>query len=119
VGHSIVHFEVPADDRGRLKQFYGGLFGWAFEDVEGMEYTLVNTGNGLNGGIVKRGGDVRGILNYIDVPDVEDFVHRASRLGAEVVQSRSPIPSIGWYAILKDPEGNLFAIWQDDQYAGF
>jgi uncharacterized protein len=115
----FVHFELPAEDRQRAEAFYGTLFGWNFEDVEGMDYTLVNTGDGLNGGIIKRTEDTPGILNYIDVPDVAAFVAKAERLGAQVVRGRSPVPSIGWFAILKDTEGNTFALWQDDQYAGF
>ena len=26
--HTIVHFEIPAADVGKLKAFYEGLFGW-------------------------------------------------------------------------------------------
>lgn len=115
----IVHFEIPSDDRERSKAFYGGLFGWRFQDVDGMEYTLVQTSEeGPNGGLVKR-SEFDGIVNYVDVDDVREYQDRAEKLGATIVVPRSPIPSIGWYAVMKDPDGNTFALWQDDEYAGF
>jgi predicted enzyme related to lactoylglutathione lyase len=115
----IVHFEIPTDDRERAKAFYGALFGWRFQDVEGMEYTLVQTAEeGPNGGIVKR-SEFQGIVNYVDVDDVREYQHRAEKLGADVVIPCTPIPSVGWYAVLKDLDGNTFAVWHDDEYAGF
>lgn len=29
----IVHFEIPADDIARAKEFYGSTFGWELEDM--------------------------------------------------------------------------------------
>lgn len=116
---AIVHFEIPAEDRVRAKAFYGALFGWTFEDVDGMEYTLVKCSDqGPNGGITKRNDTAQGLLNYIDVPDVAAFQRKAEKLGATVLVPRAPVPSIGWFAVLRDTEGNTFALWQDDEYAG-
>lgn len=35
--------------------------------------------------------------------------------GAQVVQPKSPIPSIGYYAIFRDPEGNFVGLFQSDE----
>ncbi len=31
---------------------------------------------------------------------------------------KRPVPEMGWFAQLTDPEGNIFAIWQTDAKAG-
>ena len=37
--HTIVHFEIPAEDVEKLRGFYSRLFGWKIEKMEGaMEY---------------------------------------------------------------------------------
>jgi hypothetical protein len=57
-------------------------------------------------------------LNYIAVEDVDDFVRKAERLGAKVLMGKHPVPGMGWFAQLTDPEGNIFAIWETDPNAG-
>lgn len=56
-------------------------------------------------------------VNYIGVASVDEFVRRAERLGAKVVVPKMPVPEMGWFAQLKDTEGNVFAIWQTDAAA--
>jgi predicted enzyme related to lactoylglutathione lyase len=29
---SLVHFELPSEDAGRVEQFWSGVFGWTFND---------------------------------------------------------------------------------------
>ena len=45
--------ELATSDVQRAKEFYGGLFGWRFEDMEGggMQYTMIHNGDRPNGGI--------------------------------------------------------------------
>jgi predicted enzyme related to lactoylglutathione lyase len=57
-------------------------------------------------------------VNYISVASVEDFTHKAEQLGAKVVVPKMPVPNMGWFAHLSDPEGNVFAIWEHDPHAG-
>ena len=42
----VVHFEIPADNVDRAKNFYGSVFGWELQTMpmgEGSEYTSVKT----------------------------------------------------------------------------
>ena len=42
----VIHFDLPADDVGRAKDFYEKVFGWSFSKYAGpMEYWLVSTGS--------------------------------------------------------------------------
>ena len=40
--HTVVHFEIPADDPERAAKFYRELFGWEIKHMGGpMDYWLV------------------------------------------------------------------------------
>jgi predicted enzyme related to lactoylglutathione lyase len=131
--HTIVHFEIPADDPERAAKFYRELFGWDIKQFEGsaaggMEYWMVSTvptdaggmpiRRGVNGGMMKRMYPGQPPVNYIEVEDVDEFIRKAERLGAKVLMGKQPVPGMGWFAQFNDPEGNVFAIWQTDSTAG-
>lgn len=67
VDHTVVHFEIPADNVEKLKRFYSKLFGWKIEKTPGpVDYWIVQTvpvdGKGMplrpgfNGGLRGRSG---------------------------------------------------------------
>lgn len=35
VDHTVIHFEIPADNVEKLKAFYSELFGWKIEKAPG------------------------------------------------------------------------------------
>jgi hypothetical protein len=97
--HTVVHFEIPADDPERAARFYRELFEcdinrWAGATAggAGMEYWLVRTvpsdasgqptRPGVNGGLMRRLAPGQSPVNYIGVASVDEFVRRAERLGA-------------------------------------
>jgi predicted enzyme related to lactoylglutathione lyase len=131
--HTIVHFEIPADQPERAAKFYRELFGWDIKKFEGsaaggIEYWMVETvptdGKGMptrpgvNGGLMRRMYQGQPPVNYIAVEEVDEFVKKAKRLGAKVLMEKSPVPGMGWFAQLNDTEGNVIAIWQTDPQAG-
>jgi predicted enzyme related to lactoylglutathione lyase len=56
-------------------------------------------------------------VNYIAADRVDDYVRKAERLEAKVVVPKMPVPRMGWFAQLRDTEGNTFAIWEQDPAA--
>jgi len=42
--HTIVHFEIPANEPSKIARFYEQLFGWKFTKMEGgnMDYWLIS-----------------------------------------------------------------------------
>jgi uncharacterized protein len=128
--HTVVHFEIPADDPERAAKFYRELFGWNIQKWEGSaapEYWTVSTvpqdakGHparpGVNGGVMRRLHPKQTPVNYVGVESVDEFTRKAERLGAERVMPKTPVKGMGWFAQFKDPEGNVFAIWQPDERA--
>ena len=128
MSHTVVHFEIPADQPERAAEFYRELFGWKIDHMEGpMDYWLVNTvatgadgrptEQGVNGGLMRRMMPGQTPVNYISVENVDQFSRKAESLGAKVVVPKMPVPGMGWFAQLTDTEGNIFAIWQHDPAA--
>lgn len=126
--NTIVHFEIPADDPEKLAGFYAQLFGWNIQHEPSMDYWLIETvptdgqGHlrepGVNGGLFKRmAPEQQQITNYVGVESVDAVIDKAQTLGATVVTPKQPIPNVGWFAHLVDPQGNLVGVFQDDPQA--
>jgi predicted enzyme related to lactoylglutathione lyase len=120
----VCHFEIHADDPARAATFYTTLFGWKITKWAGpMEYHMVDTGEGvgINGGIVRRMGPrpvegqaVNSYVCTVDVPSVDTYFANALAAGATVAVPKMPIPGVGWLAYVKDPEGNILGMMQND-----
>jgi predicted enzyme related to lactoylglutathione lyase len=128
--HGVVHFEIPASDPDKLSQFYSQLFGWNIQKMEmgGTEYWVTNSvpvgedfmpteRGAINGGIYKRQDANQMPTNYVNVESVDQYVNKAHSLGAKVLMGKMPVPQMGWYALLQDPDGNPFGVWQNDTSA--
>jgi predicted enzyme related to lactoylglutathione lyase len=128
--NSVAHFEIYADDPSTLGQFYKSLFDWNIEPIPGMDYHWIKTVDtdaqgkptqtgGINGGMMKRpqGYNTRAWINYVNVDSVDTYVDRAQEMGAKVMKPKSAVPGMGWFAMLTDPQGNEFALWQMDPNA--
>lgn len=123
VDHTIVHFNVPAEDLDKLRRFYTELFGWKIERLPGpMEYWTIETvpvdergmpvRPGVNGGMMKKESPTQRIVIYISVESVDEYSRKIEALGGEVVVPKQEVPGIGWWALAQDPEGNAFAIFE-------
>ena len=118
--HTFMHFEIPADDVGRAKEFYAGLFGWQIVQAQGFEdYWLIQPGDeqDLGGGLMKRQAPGQGPVSYVQVESVADYAAKVEELGGKVIVPRSPVPGMGWLAHFVDTEGNVFALWESDESA--
>jgi predicted enzyme related to lactoylglutathione lyase len=113
----IVHFEIPADKPETLAQFYSEMFGWKFNKapIPGHEYWLADTGSenpGINGAIMTRMHPQHPWMNYVDVASIDEAIAKATKLGAEVALPKTPVPGVGAYAAIKDPQGNICGLWE-------
>ncbi len=123
VDHTIVHFEIPADDVEKLRKFYAELFGWKIERWPGpSDYWTIMTvptdekgepiRPGVNGGLMKRQNPQHKPVNYILVESVDEYSKKIEALGGKVVVPKTQVPGICWWALAVDPEGNQFAIME-------
>jgi len=119
--HTIVHFEIPAEDVEKLRKFYSRLFGWKIEKMQGFEeYWNIETvpvdGDGMplrpgvNGGMMKKQNPEHKPVTYIAVESVDEYSNKIDELGGKITVPKQEIPGIGWWAFALDPEGHQFGI---------
>jgi uncharacterized protein len=111
---TLVHFELPADDTQRAKQFWIDLFGWQFRPmVGGFEYHMLEEGIEPMGAIYPSQAGEKGAIIYFDTDDIDASIERVTELGGSA-EDKQPIPGTGWFARCEDTEGNPFSIFQAD-----
>ena len=113
----VVHFEIPADDVTRAKEFYGGLFGWQLQDMgEEMngyiiamttpvdQETQVPTEPGaINGGLMKRSGDTPSPVITIEVDGIDDALKKVEAGGGDGRAAEGGDPRAGSVRVLQGP----------------
>ncbi len=123
----VVHFEMPAKDKGRMRKFYETSFGWHTEQLgkEMGEYVLVTTTErdektglpkrpgAINGGFYQRTDDPQSQYPsvVIAVDDIKEAMKKVEEAGGKVLGGQVPgkpddIPGVGLYASFIDTEGN-------------
>ena len=112
----IVHIEIPADDTAKGTAFWGGLFGWKFEAMPGpFEYLMTRISDNAGAAIYSEPGK-KGARAYFDVDDINAGAARVKELGGEA-DDPQPVPTMGWFATCRDPQGSEFGLWQNDPSA--
>jgi len=118
----VVHFEIGAQDTARAVRFYSNVFGWKLQKWDGsQEYWLATTGEqstpGIDGGVMPAMEGMPGVVNTIDVVDVDEVVAKITANGGAIVEPKKAVPGIGWLVYFKDTEGNVSGIMQSDPSA--
>lgn len=115
--------DLMTTDLEGAKAFYGQLLGWDYE-AEPMpggspgEYTVATLDGGALGGVNElmasqlEEGMPPSWFVYFSVEDVDAAVALAIEAGGEVVHEAFDVPDTGRMAILTDPTGASFCIWQ-------
>jgi uncharacterized protein len=111
-------------DPGPALEFYGGLFGWEFEDVspggDAPSYFMAR----LEGLVVAGVGaqpwqDWEPTWNtYVRVDDAAAALERAGAAGGTVDQEPLEIGPAGTMATFTDPQGAQLSVWQAGQMQG-
>lgn len=121
-----MHFEIPAENVEKLKEFYSDLFGWKIEKMPGeMEYWGIQTvpvdekgmpmRPGVNGGMMKKEKPENKPINYISVESVDEYSKKVVKLGGKIIVPKMEIPGMGWWALASDPEGNQIGLFETMQ----
>lgn len=53
MANPFVHIELQTQDLDKSKKFYAAMFSWKLEEIPGMDYTMINVGEGTGGGMMK------------------------------------------------------------------
>ena len=112
---TIDYAELHSQDPRRAGTFYAELFGWKTDEKETPTgvYTRIDAGGGIGAGLMKAPFPGASYWTpYVTVPRLDPAVERAKALGAKVEAPRATVPEVGHFAILRDPTGAIFGLFE-------
>lgn len=119
MSNRVTHFEIPCDNPEKTMTFFKSTFDWSFQQLGSEDYWFAITGNeksvGINGGIIKKKSLEHPLVISIEVSNIDTAIEKIKKSGGEIALSKMPIPTVGWVAYFKDPEGNIHGLWQNDE----
>ena len=121
--NKVVHFEIPFDDKARARKFYSETFDWKLTEMPEMNYVMAQTAavdenqmpkepGAINGGLFQRPKEAPHPVLYVAVASVEETLTKVQQAGGKVVTPRTPIPGMGAYGRIADPEGNVIGLFE-------
>ncbi len=125
--HPVVHFEMPAEDRKRMADFYTNVFGWKTQMLgpEMGDYVLATTTEtdkkgrpknpgAINGGFFPKSDDKPAQYPsvVIAVENIKEHMKKVEKAGGKVLGEPWDIPGVGLYVAFMDTEGNRVSILQ-------
>jgi len=124
---SFCWIELGTTDQSAAKSFYGSLFGWTPNDMPmgpNDFYTMFQ----LEGRDAAAGYTLRpdqrshGVpphwMIYVAVEHADAVAARAKELGGTVLAGPFDVFDAGRMAVLQDPAGAVFSVWQPKQHTG-
>jgi predicted enzyme related to lactoylglutathione lyase len=113
---SFTWADLITPDKDKAQEFYSELFGWTGETLgeEYGYYTLIKRGDEQIAGFMNpsQPGMPPVWMPYFAVDDAEALTNAATSAGAQVMMPPTPIPTVGTFAVLADPQGAVFAVLQ-------
>lgn len=117
---SFVWCELMTTDTAAADAFYKKVVGWATVPfAPDGSYSVLNNAAGAGvGGLMKLPDAARQMgtppnwLMYVGTPSVDDTAVRIAQLGGRVVKQPEDIPNTGRFAVVQDPYGAAFGIFQ-------
>jgi predicted enzyme related to lactoylglutathione lyase len=114
----VVHFNIPIDDPARAGAFYRDMFAWDVSKWGPVDYWTMSAGDepgpGAEGALTPRSEAPEGVVIYVGVDDIDAALARVTGAGGTRLTERMPIPTMGWMAHIRDSEGNLIGLFQED-----
>jgi predicted enzyme related to lactoylglutathione lyase len=109
---SFVWCELMTADVSAAESFYGKVVGWtAVPFAPDGSYMVFNKPSG--GGVAGMSkGDTPHWMMYIGTPNIDQTAMRVAQLGGRVVRQPEDIPNTGRFAIVQDPFGATFGLYQ-------
>ena len=123
---SVVHFEMPYENRERMAKFYQSAFGWQTQVLgdDMGNYVVATTTESTDAGPTRPGAINGGFyakkpdwpMQYpsvvIAVDDVKRAMAKVTASGGKVLGEPMEIPGVGQYVSFVDSEGNRVSMLQ-------
>lgn len=124
----VVHFELPAEDKKRMMDFYSKAFGWQTEMMgpDMSEYVIVTTTEtdktnrrpkkpgAINGGFYQKTDDPfsQHPSVVIAVDNIEKSMEKVKSAGGKIHGKPEDIPGVGKFVSIIDTENNRLSLLQ-------
>jgi predicted enzyme related to lactoylglutathione lyase len=130
----VVHFEMPAENKKRMAEFYTNTFGWKIQQLgpEMGEYMVVSTSETdekghplkpgmIGGGFYQKTADMASSYPsvVIAVDDIRESMKKVKEAGGKILggDPNKPgepgnIPGVGLFCSFTDTEGNRVSMLQ-------
>ncbi|HEY3357638.1 MAG TPA: VOC family protein [Polyangia bacterium] len=119
--------ELMTSDPAAAKKFYGDILGWTGEDApmpDGSSYTMLKLGGDDVGGLYQLGAEMKKMgvppnwSAYVAVKDAGATAKQVAALGGKVVKDAFDVMDVGRMAVVQDPVGATFCLWQANKHKG-
>ena len=113
----FVWFEYVSKDIAKAQGFFGELFNWGVKRVPmpGGEYAMISVGDRTIGGyqVTPAGAPPEAHwLTHLEVSDARATSKQIEVLGGKTLKPAFAVGDFGTMAIVADPHGGYFALWQ-------
>ena len=119
--------DLQTTDQAAAKAFYGGVFGWSFDDQPmdaGAVYSIAKIGDGQVAAIAPQSPELKAAgappmwNTYLAVDSVDDATAKVAAAGGTVAMEPFDVMDAGRMSFVMDPSGAPVALWQANQHIG-
>ena len=112
--------ELATSDAAASRTFYASLFGWTAKDMPMPDgaYTMLQKDGRDLGALYQTKEIPPNWATYIAVENVDASAMSAGKLGANIVAPPFDVMEVGRMALVVDPQGATFALWQARKHIG-
>jgi len=113
--------ELGTSNGEEAKNFYTKLFGWGFNDIPigpNEVYTILKLNDKSVGALYQLNSEMKaqGIppnwLSYVSVTSADETAQKSKDAGGTLMKEPFDVFDLGRMAVVKDPTGAVFALWQ-------
>ena len=119
--------ELAVANGKNARKFYGDLFGWTVRESaadQPFQYGMLQRDGREVGGIYEITGDMKaqGVpphwMAYVAVRSADEIAAKVPQLGGKVMMGPADVMTAGRMAVLQDPTGAIFSVWQARDHVG-
>jgi uncharacterized protein len=116
--------ELLSSDTSAATAFYGGLFGWSFDPPQEQfgGYVNITSGGHRVAGMMANSPEINSPdawTTYLSTDDIDASTAAVAAGGGQLVAAPMQVADLGSMAVVRDPAGAVFGLWQPGTHFGF
>src|SRR5688572_19500988 len=122
---SFCWIELGTNDAPAAKSFYTSLFGWTVNEFPmgpNETYSIFQKNGADCAAMYQMPADMAGMppnwLSYVAVTSADEACAKAKSLGGSIYKEPFDVMDSGRMAVIADPQGAAFAVWEPKSHPG-